>query len=164
MKEVRLNTNGDFVVKESVGSNIFIGVVFLLLALAALINFTDDTDKYHPPRTSFFVTILAITLPPAILFIAKGFMHQTVMTINKNGIYYFGTLKTNWNNFINAYITQDEIPGSIQDNFVLILQFYKEGKEGFFETKIPLRNTQDKSEEEIIAAIKYFNSPSEVIQ
>jgi hypothetical protein len=157
MELVTLNKDGDFIVKESATYNILIGAVFLLLSILAVINFINEANP--AAKIKFFFGILSITLPPAILFVVKGLMGKTVITINKSGIYCFGVLKTNWSNFIEACVTQDEIPGSIEDNFVLMLHFYKDGEEGPFEAKIPLRNTLDKSEEQIIAAIKYFSVP-----
>ena len=69
----------------------------------------------------------------------------------------YGEFKTNWANFINAYIAEELITGSCQNNFKLVLQFYKEGEDGYFESKILLRNTIDKGDEEIIQAIRFYN-------
>lgn len=157
MEAIELNKDVDFLVKESAVLNVFIGAFFLLLFIITIVNFTNDPYHSDYRRTKVFLTIVVFTLPTAIIFITKGFMHKTIITINKNGIYYFGKLKTNWQNLLEAFITQDEIPGSIKDNFVLILKFYKDGEDDCYETKIPLRNTFDKSEEEIIAAIRFFS-------
>ena len=105
---------------------------------------------------------MAGTFIGALTFIIKGFIHQTIITVNKNGFYYLSTLKTNWKNFISAEVIEEEKTGSYQDNFVLLLRFYKEGEEGYFETKIPMRNTFNRSGEEIIAAMRKFKEAGSV--
>jgi hypothetical protein len=154
---MELYKDDDFVVRESSVLNIFIGVFFLLLFIITLLNFGTDPYRAEHGKTYVFWKIAVFTLPAAIIFIVKGFKHRDVLTINKGGIYYFGRLKTSWQNLVEAFITQDERPGSIQDNFVLILKFYKDNEDDCYQTKIPLRNTFDKSDEEIIAAIRHFS-------
>jgi hypothetical protein len=39
-----------------------------------------------------------------------------------------------------------------------MLKYYKDEKPGYFGRKIPLTDNQDKSEEEIIAAIKFITN------
>ena len=82
--------------------------------------------------------------------------NKTYITINHTGIYYFGKLVSSWDNFKSACITQDDIPESIQDNFVLMVEHYKTGEDGYFIKKVPLTNTQNKSEEEVPAAVDFF--------
>jgi hypothetical protein len=96
-------------------------------------------------------------LGPAILFIVKGIKNRTVMTINMQGIFYQGKLVTNWETFYNAQITEDQKIASISDNFVLIIKCYNPQKQKYFDRKIKLTNTQSKSEESIIAAIKHYS-------
>jgi hypothetical protein len=149
-------TNNEFTVKESTTTNLLIGLFFLVLFLFVLTNFLSDTRSYNDDKRNNLYAIISMTLLPAIIFLIKSYLNQTIMTVNKDGFYYLGILKTNWANFISAEVTEEEKVGSYQDNFVFILQFYKPGEEGYFVTKIPLKNTLDKSGEEIIAAIKHF--------
>jgi hypothetical protein len=72
-----------------------------------------------------------MTLLPSIIFLVRSYFHPTIITVNKDGFYYLGNLKTNWTNFISAEVTEEEKVGSYQDNFVFILQFYKPGEEGY---------------------------------
>ncbi len=80
------------------------------------------------------------------------------MTINKNGFFHYGKLITNWNNFIDVAVKEEEKMFSIKDNFALFIKYYKDGEPGHFGRKIKLTNTQNKAEEEIIAAIKFLSA------
>ena len=40
----------------------------------------------------------------------------------------------------------------------MMIRYYKSGEDGYFGRKIPFTDTQDKSEEEIIAAIKFYHA------
>jgi hypothetical protein len=87
------------------------------------------------------------------------------MTINPSGFYYYGKLITNWKNFVSAQFV-DNVPAlsgsssGISDQFFLIMRYYKEGQPACFERKFRLTNTQDKAEEEILAAIKFYYANS----
>jgi len=37
-----------------------------------------------------------------------------------------------------------------------LISYYKDGEDGCFVRKIPLTNTQDRAEEEIVEAMKFF--------
>ena len=138
-----------FLVKDSMGVNIFLGLVFLAMFVSSFFN----TD---PDAKGFQFNILYIAIIPAILFIRKGLINRVCIVINKKGIYHFGELITTWEDFIDARIDQDEVVLTIQDNFVLFVRYRQPGNK-IFRSKIPLRNTQNKSEEEIIAAIRFFS-------
>lgn len=150
--------DNQFVVKESATTNYIIGTVFLILFFLVLHNIIDDTGatEYYTNRNFGTYGLALLMFTPVIVFFVKGFYQPTIITVNKDGFYYYGELKTTWKNFISAEVTEEEKVGSYQDNFIFILHFYKPGEEGYFETKIPMRNTYNKSGEEIIEAIKYF--------
>jgi hypothetical protein len=67
---------------------------------------------------------------------------------------------TDWNNFIDAIVAQDEenrrIPYDVTDRFILVIRYGKLGHTGYFARKILMTATMDKSEEEIMAAIKFY--------
>ena len=152
MPENQLSIDKDFVVAESVVLDLCVGLFFFILFfLAVKVSPHDDPDQQKP-----FVKSLYITLIPALFFTFKGLINKKTITINKTGIYNYNTLITDWKNFIRAYIDQQTITGSISDNFVLFIEHYKDNQAGYFECKIPLTNTQNKSEEDVIAAINFF--------
>ncbi len=146
--------DSNFIVKESRTVNLVFG--FLLLILSAIILYHIFSD-YHTDQIIRYKKMIFLSLVPAIFFILRGYTANQLFIINKNGIYRCNVLITNWNNFIKAYITQEAVTGSYKDNFVLIVEFYKENEEGYFMRKMKLPNTTDKSEEEVIEAIKYFS-------
>lgn len=83
------------------------------------------------------------------------------MIINKKGFYYYGELLTNWENFISAkFIDELPLPGAnstgINDEYYLLIKYFRDGKPGHFGRRIRLTATQDKAEEEIMAAIKFY--------
>jgi hypothetical protein len=87
--------------------------------------------------------------------------NKVVMTINRDGFFYYGSLVTNWTNFVSARFV-DEVPQlsksslGISDQFYLAVRYRKEAGGACFERKIALTNTQDKAEEEIMAAIRFY--------
>ena len=103
--------------------------------------------------------MIIVAIVPAIIYTYKAFSQTSYLTVNNDGIFERNVLVTNWNNFVSAEINEEEIVGSYRDNFVLIINYYKENT-GYYVRKIRLTNTQDKSEEEIIAAINHFRSVS----
>ena len=152
-KETVLTDNSNFTLKESKRLNFIAGVILLILAALVLYHIITD---YHFDQVVIYKKLLLLSLLPAIFFLLRGFKNTVLLTINKTGIYRCGDLLTTWDNFISAHITQDQITGSIKDNFVLYIDFYIDEQAGYFRRKIKLPNTSDKSEEEILEAIRYF--------
>jgi hypothetical protein len=154
MPDNELTKDADFKVGEAVFLDLGIGFFFFFLFFYAILN--DHVDSYSISQKNVFSKSLYITLIPAVIFTLKGFLNRISIRINKSGIYYYSKLVTNWNNFISAEIVQEEIVGSTQDNFVLLIEYSKDDEKGYFQRKIALTNTQNKSEEEVLAAISFF--------
>lgn len=104
-----------------------------------------------------------------VLLFAIGTLMRTskeiiIMKINKTGFYYYGKLITDWDHFISEEFIDDG-PASprsgAKDQFYLLIKYYKEGQPGYFGRKIRLTDSQDKSEEEIIAAVKFYYKNSQ---
>ena len=153
MKGVKLDNDENFVVRESAGLNFIFAGFFWAVFISLIINFSDNYtvgDKWM----SLIVGLIVIAA--ALFFTIKGLKRKECIRINKDGFFYYRRFITDWENLESAFITQDEKIVSIQDNFVLVLNYNKEGEEGSYMRKIALTNTQNKSEEEILAAIKYF--------
>lgn len=152
MGEPNLNAEGDFLVRESIGLNYTVGVLLLLVFAASMAM--GDYGWSH------YMSALALLLIPAALYLAKGRRNAVSIRINKSGFYCGGKLVTDWVNFFDATITEDAVPGSFQDHFFLFIRYYKASQAGLYARKIRLSNTQDKSEEEIIAAIRFYSKVS----
>jgi hypothetical protein len=91
----------------------------------------------------------------AIFFFAKARNKRVYIRINNKGIYQDEKLVTGWANFLNAYVSQKDKMVQIQDNFILVVE-YRKGPQQGVRRKIPLTNTQNKSEEEVLAAVKFY--------
>ena len=148
------NIEQDFVVKESQGVNTIIGIFILCLVVGLLSTIGI--------RWTILIPIASVAIT-AIAYIKNGVTNPTVILINKNGFYYYGQFITNWNNFIDIKFI-DDMPRAeiytkgIQDRFGMMIRYYKDGEDGYYGRKISFTDTQDKSEEEIIAAIKFYHS------
>jgi hypothetical protein len=131
------------------GVNFFVGLVFLAMFISAFFN--NDPDA----KGGFVFNFFYLAIIPAIIFFRKGLTNKICIVIDRKGIYHFNELITTWENFIDARIDQDQKVLSIQDNFVLFVRYRHDGNK-IFQNKIPLRNTQNKAEEEVIEAIRFF--------
>ena len=158
------DAEGDFYVKDSKGCNMTMG--FLCLAAFITIVFID---RFNIDDLSIY-QFLYLSIIPGIYLLKRAMKNKIIITINKKGFYYFDKLLTDWNNFIDAFVTQDDenrrVPYDVTDRFILVMRYGKIGHMGYFITKILMTAVMDKSEEEIIAAIKFYyqqKEPGEII-
>lgn len=152
MEIVPLNKDNDFVVVEAKVLDYIMAFIFFVIFLYGLI----DTVFSGYIDSMLLQVILILFGFPAIIYFVKARSRRIYIRINKMGIFQDEKLVTNWKNFLNAYIKQKEVVGSIKDNFVLVVEYLKDGSDAGFRRKIPLTNTQNKSEEEIYEAIQFF--------
>ena len=154
MQPDALSKNSNFVVKESIAMNLIIATVLLCMAITV---FAYDTSSSY---TGFLFVV------PSLFFVIKGLRNKAVMRINSQGIYLYNNLLTNWQFFKTAYLK--ELPmyeGETEDyRFFLFIQFYKTGETGFFEHRFSITDTQDQSEDDILAAINRFYELSQKVQ
>ena len=145
----KFNPSCDFVVKESKGVNLVRGIFFLMLAFALV-----SISWY-----GWFMVVASIAV------IASGFRNTVILIVNKNGFYYYGQLLTDWDHFISEEFIDDgpTMSTTVKDQFYLLIKYYKEGQPGYYGRKIPFTDTHDKSEEEIIAAIKFYYKNHETV-
>ena len=150
MATIILDKNNEFIVKEWKAMNIIIGVVFAILFVFALYNLGFNNRK----SVWFFLFIAALIVVAFLRYGKQATSQSIIFRINSEGIYYYGKLVTGWDNFDNAYVTNEMEIGSFADNFELVIEFYRDDL--LIRRKIKLTNTQNKSEEEIYGAIMYF--------
>jgi len=152
MEKILLDSNGEFVVKENRLLSYIISILFFTLFFYGLIGArAHGFDSF-----SYTMVICSILFIPGIAFLIKAKSRRVYIRINRTGIYQNERLVTSWSNFMNAYVTQKQVLLSIQDNFILVIEYIKDGSEKGFRRRIPLTNTQDKAEEEVLAAVKLF--------
>lgn len=87
-------------------------------------------------------------------------LYKKILTINKKGIYYYGTFLTNWTNLIEASIAHRKVSNTAENNFILVLDYHKDNDNGFYHFEVAMTNKQNKSAEEIITAINHFGVPA----
>lgn len=152
MGKISLNSNSEFVVAEDKVLVYILASLFFALFLYGLI----DAIIRDFSKLSYLNAIYAIALAPAIYLFVKAKRNRIYIRINKTGIYQDEQLVTGWSNFLSAYVAQKEKAFSIQDNFILVIEYLKAGNDKGFRRKIPLTNTQNKSEEEVLEAVQFF--------
>jgi hypothetical protein len=150
-KEMQDDADGSFRVRESKWLLIVLGIVFSALFIYSFFEYVDDRVTL-----ALRFNAMKIALLPAVVFFYRALNARTVFVINDSGFYYYGKLVTAWENFVSARVVEGRSPGGFQDNFVLHLNYTRPEQAGIYQQKFPLTNTQDKSEEEIIAAIKKY--------
>lgn len=139
-----------------VGEEKVLNYILAALCLALFLYGVIDAVNRNFRNIDYQSFVFAFALIPAHLFFRKARSKRIYIRINKTGIYQDEKLVTSWANFINAYIDQKVKKNffSIQDNFILVVEYKKDGKG--FRHKIPLTNTQNKSEEDVLAAVNFF--------
>ncbi|HZF63536.1 MAG TPA: hypothetical protein VEZ55_03575, partial [Chitinophagaceae bacterium] len=86
--------------------------------------------------------------------------NATIIKINRSGFYYAGQLVTDWKLFYDAVVQDKMAVGSYRDNFILDIRYYSTDRSLLYTQSIPLTNTQDKAEEDIIEAIRFYYAAS----
>ncbi|MEO7046167.1 MAG: hypothetical protein ABI091_12730 [Ferruginibacter sp.] len=150
MQKSSIKTQKLFIVKDDKSVSLFAGAVFWIMFFSAVYynNFSHLT-------TEGSINLLYITVFPAIFFTIRALRNKIIIKINEDGFYYYGSLITNWENLISARYAPQEMDGNISDDFTLYLEYYNPDK-GTYLSKVPLENTQDKSEEDVMTAINSF--------
>lgn len=150
MSKKPLTKETQFIVGEEKILNFILAGLFLLLFIYGL----ADAIRKNFSNLDYSSMVFVIGLSLSFLFFNKGRSKRVFIRVNNKGIYQDEKLVTGWADIIKASITQDQKVFSVKDNFILLVE-YKKDKTGF-RRKIPLGNTQNKSEEEVLAAIKFF--------
>lgn len=155
MGKIQLSKDSQFVVGEEKALNYILSFLCFSLFMYGVI----DAIKRHFINVDYQSFVFALALAPAYLFFRKARSKRVFIRINKSGIYQEGKLITSWPYLLKAYIDQKEKKTffNIQDNFLLVLEFRKKDvAKQVFRSKIPLTNTQNKSEEEVLNAVMFF--------
>jgi hypothetical protein len=152
MVNSKLNLDSDFLVKESRSINFVAGGAMIAVFFICIMS--REMDWYT------YIFAAGVFLIPGALAIARGRKNDIIMKISRAGIYYGGEFVTDWKSFYDARVTDDMKIASIKDNFILKLRHYSADRNSIHTRDIPLSNKQDKAEEEIIEAIRFYYSAS----
>ena len=152
MGKNQFDKDSEFIVGEAKGLNYVMATFFLGLFLYGVI----DAIRRNFINIDYQSYVFVVMLLPAIFCFRKAQSKRIYIRVNKTGIYQDERLLTRWPDLLKAYVDQKEKKRfiEIRDNFILVVE-YKKNNQGI-RHKIPLTNTQDKSEEEVLAAVKFF--------
>ncbi len=152
MIKTRLTKDSEFVVGEAKVLNYVMAAFCLALFGYGLV----DAIRRNFINIDYQSYVFAVMLLPAIYCIRKAQSKRIYIRVNRTGIYQDEKLVTGWPAVLKVYLGQKEKTGfiNLKDNFQLIVE-YKKDKQGF-RKKIPLTNTQNKSEEEVLEAVNFF--------
>ena len=149
--KIELDEDGSFTVKEFTALNVVAPAIFYIMFLYGLFNTTLVSDE----QSDLYDKMLWFALAPAIFFTLKAKSKRVYIRINSEGIYINDYFLSDWAHFVSAEYTQGQEVGDLKDKFILIINYYRE-YEGYYVKEVPLTNTQNKAEEEVIAAINHF--------
>lgn len=147
-----LNPESQFIVGEEKWLNYILSILFLGLSLYPIAGLV--IHGFRNPDYQGLILVLALI--PAWIFFRKARSRRIFIRVNKSGIYQDEKLITGWKGLIRAYLDQQQKTVTIRDNFVLVVEFKKEDPQKIYKRVIALTNTQDKSEEDVLAAIRFF--------
>ena len=154
MGKIPLNKDSQFVVGEEKVLNYILALLCFALFLYGII----DAARRHFINIDYQSFVFALAIAPAIYFFRRALGSRVYIRVNKKGIYHHERLVTGWPGLIKAFIAQNDKASiiSIQDNFLLIVEYRKDNLRQVFRRKIPLTNTQNKSEEDVLEAVLFF--------
>jgi hypothetical protein len=147
-----LTKESEFVVGEEKILNYIMAFLFLALFAAGFLPTLNNSFIAN----SVLDYLLMMALLPSVMFFNKARSRRVYIRINKTGIYVDEMLVTGWDKFLKAYIKEKPVTLSWRDNFILVIEFKRNDPTKGFRRFIKLTNTQNKSEEDIIAAIRFF--------
>ena len=149
-----LTPDGQFLVGEYKLMHYFMALFFLALFSYGVYDAWSRDFK----NIDYQSYVFALGIIPVVMILLKLRKGTIYIRINNKGIYKNERLVTPWSGLLNVTLTQEEKKGiyDLGDKFVLLLQYSKPGETKPSLRKIPLTNTQNKSEEEVLAAVKWF--------
>ena len=149
MDNQTLSKTGDFVVRQSATVNRVVAIAFLLVfAVSALISELGWKE---------LVGGFSILVLPAFYFLRQSRQQTELLKINRQGFFQSGKLVADWSQFDKAWLDQQsKTLMSLQDNFVIRFRYYSPDGSKLITRTIPMSNTQDKADEEILRAIRFY--------
>lgn len=152
MPTKKLSPDSDFKVGEEKVLHYVLALLFFALFLYGIIDAVNRNFK----KVDYQSYIFLLAIIPVVYSLRRARSNRVFIRINKRGIYHHEKLITDWDNFQHASLAQKPKTRivELQDNFILTVEFRKDGK--ILRRTIPLTNTQNRSEEDVVAAVQYF--------
>lgn len=161
MDKLELDPDGRFTVKDSAFMNAFIGVLLILFCIGLLVSRNYEAGNGY----SEAYLICFLLLASAVYCFVRADKKKVYIVIDTNGIFYQGKQVTNWTNFRNSYIKQEEYRGvagtpGLEDKFKIVVLFYNPADGITYMYQMSTSDGMDKSEYDIITAISHFSGIS----
>jgi hypothetical protein len=158
IERLNLDSNGNFIVRESALLNYLVAAICLAIFIGVLI--TRNFEIGNPFSEFYFVYVFILL--PGIISLIRYSRDKVIIKVNKTGVFYYGVTVTDWINFRNAYIGEEyptvtQNSAGISDKFSVMVTFFDPARNGNYLYKMNLSNTQDKSPEQIISAIQFYS-------
>lgn len=142
-----------FEVRESKMINYIIASVFFLMLVGWLLTTGGEWKQYFVILLFLFIVAFGSLL--------KGIRKKLLIRVDHTGIYYKKFLVSNWNSFDNVSLEhefyQTSASHSLQERYFILVTFFNKVNRKM-EFRLEMTSTQDKSEEQILSAIKRFAS------
>jgi hypothetical protein len=153
--------NNNNLTKESeftVGEEKWLNYILAFLFFALFVYGVVDAARRNFKNIDYQSYVFTLAVIPAFYLFKRGQSKRIYIRINKTGIYQDEKLLTKWNGLLKAYLAQKEKNSfiNIQDNFQLVLEYRGPNAKEGIRRKIPLANSQDKSEEDVLRAVNFF--------
>lgn len=154
MPKKPLTKDSQFIVGEEKILNYILALLFFGLFLYGAV----DAIRRNFVNIDYQSYVFALAIIPAAYCLRRGFSQRVYIRINAKGIYHHEKLVTRWEELVKVYLAQKEKTGliNLQDNFLLVLEYRKQGEPKLIRRNLPLTNTQNKSEEEVLRAVNFF--------
>ncbi|MDZ4794210.1 MAG: hypothetical protein SGI83_08025 [Bacteroidota bacterium] len=149
-----LNKDSELVV----GENKLMAWVLAILFFALFAYGVYDAIKLRFKHIDYQSYVLVLALVPCIFCLRRVKSKRVYVRINRTGIYKDEQLVTSWSNLLKAYLGQEKKKKfyDLQDKFILIVEYRGTDPKMGYRKKIPLTNTQNKSEEDVLEAVQFF--------
>ncbi len=141
-----------------VGDNKLMAYVLAFLFFAIFGYGLFDAIRLRFNNIDYQSYIFTLALLPSIYCLRRAKSRRIYIRVNKKGIYSNGQLVTGWPNLYKVYIAQETKKSfyDLRDNFILVVEYRESDLKKGIRKKIPLTNTQNKSEEEVLEAVQFF--------
>jgi hypothetical protein len=154
MNNNNLTKESEFTVGEEKWLNYILAFLFFALFAYGVV----DAARRNFKNIDYQSYVFTLAVIPAFYLFKRGKSKRIYIRINKTGIYQDEKLLTKWDGLLKAYLAQKEKNSffNIQDNFQLVLEYRGPNAKEGIRRKIPLTNSQDKSEEDVLRAVNFF--------
>lgn len=141
-----------------VGENKLMNYVMAVFFLAIFLYGFIDAVSRQFKDIDYQSYIFSLAVIPFVYCIRRARSKRIYLRINKKGIYKDEQLVTAWPNLLKFYLAQEKKKSfyDIRDNFILVVEHHGIDPKKGSRSKIPLTNTQNKSEEDVLAAVDFF--------